>query len=356
MKFASIEAVLPGRKLGNDQVLQMIKEANKGSMSVPELFATVSSIKKFFTIAGTETRFVREKGEDAASLIERAGVLALRGASLDRNDIDLLIYVGIGRGFLEPSTANVFQDRLRLTNATCFDLLDACASWVRAVHVAKAFISGGFYKNVMILSGEFIYNENIGKHLRFDSIQDLEHKFAIFTIGEAATATILSETDLDDEYHASFKTYGNLRNLCMIPFPNVAEYNVSESDHNLTPFQFYSYSRRLLAEGTEKSIEHFYSDSKINSYNYDITFGHAASDFSVDEVNKRCNGDKRALFKIHSRFGNTISSSVPLAMATALKEKRLKNEDRVLIGMASAGLSTGWTRFRFLTDWSERAD
>jgi hypothetical protein len=35
-------------------------------------------------------------------------------------------------------------------------------------------------------------------------------------------------------------------------------------------------------------------------------------------------------------------------MAVALKENKLKHNDRVMIGMASAGLSTGWTRFRYL--------
>jgi 3-oxoacyl-[acyl-carrier-protein] synthase-3 len=95
-------------------------------------------------------------------------------------------------------------------------------------------------------------------------------------------------------------------------------------------------------------VEHFFSDPKVNSYDFDVSFAHAASDFSADEVNRACDKNKESLFKVHSRYGNTISSSVPLAMAVALKENKLKHNDRVMIGMASAGLSTGWTRFRYL--------
>jgi len=49
------------------------------------------------------------------------------------------MYVGIGRGVLEPASANIYQDMLGLANATAFDVLDACASWLRAVHIARVF-------------------------------------------------------------------------------------------------------------------------------------------------------------------------------------------------------------------------
>jgi 3-oxoacyl-[acyl-carrier-protein] synthase III len=39
---------------------------------------------------------------------------------------------------------------------------------------------------------------------------------------------------------------------------------------------------------------------------------------------------------------------VPLAMACALKEGRLKNNTNVLIGFGSAGVSTAWSKFKFL--------
>ena len=350
MNFLSIEATLPSKRLINEDILQMVIDENQQSLSSQELQSIIRLMKRFFSIAGTNTRYVREEGESAFSLIERAGASALKTANLCGKDIDLLIYVGIGRGFIEPATANIFQDRLNLTNATCFDLLDACASWVRALHVAKAFLVSGFYKRIMIISGEFLYNDNIDNHIKFKSIHDLQHMFAFFTMGEAATATILYESDEDDEYYASFKTYGNLRNLCMIPFPNVEEYNASKSDSTLKPFHFYSYSQELLAEGVEKSVTHCLEDDKINTYNPDIAFSHSASDFASDLVSSKLDGSGKLLFKTHGRFGNTVSSSIPLAMTTAVKENKLKHNDRVIIGMSSAGLSTGWTRFRFLNE------
>jgi 3-oxoacyl-[acyl-carrier-protein] synthase III len=350
MKFLSIKGALPGRRITNAEIIERIIHANKATLSEADMKALVRQVKFFFQVAGTESRFVREDHEDASTLIVDAGMSALRSARIDPKDIDLLIYVGIGRGFLEPSTANIFQDRLQLSNATCFDLLDACASWLRAVHVAKAFLENGAYRNIMILNGEFMHKENIESHLRFESLNELEHRFAMFTIGEAATATILSDSQDDDEYYASFKTFGQLRNLCMIPFPNVAAYNCSTEDANLKPFNFYSYSNKLINEGTELMIEHYNNDPEINRYNYDICFSHAASDAATQQVYTRCSMRKEApLIKTHCRFGNTISTSVPLAMSIALEEEKLKADDRIVIGVASAGLTTAWARFRFLT-------
>ena len=63
-------------------------------------------------------------------------------------------------GYIEPATANVFQKILKLNKATCFDILDACASWLRAIHVAHSFIKTGMYKRVMILNCEYKHRGN----------------------------------------------------------------------------------------------------------------------------------------------------------------------------------------------------
>jgi 3-oxoacyl-[acyl-carrier-protein] synthase III len=348
MIFSAISSKIPSIKLNNQDIIDMIADANRASMSSAQISILSRTMQHLFSMSGSQTRYMRSEDEKAADLIINAGLLALASAELDPKDIDLLIYVGIGRGFLEPSTAAIFQDRLKLSNATFFDILDACASWVRAVHIAKGLIEAKLYRRIMILNGEFLFKDNFHKHMIFESLNELNHKFALFTVGEAATATILSTNGCDDEYYASFKSYGQLRNLCMIPFPNINQYNDSDGDSQLIPFNFYSFSADLLKAGVVKSIDHFYSDENIKSYTYDISFSHAASDMATEEVNSRCGDNKTGLYKTHYRYGNTISASVPLAMSSAINEGKLKHNDRVIIGMASAGLTTGWTRFRYM--------
>ena len=116
--------------------------------------------------------------------------------------MDLLIYTGVARGWLEPATANLFQAELGLTNATCFDILDACASWIRSMAVADSFLQQGTYKTVMILTCELSANEYAEHELK--SVEELESFFSGYTIGEAATATILTADEPDNQDQVFF--------------------------------------------------------------------------------------------------------------------------------------------------------
>lgn len=346
MRFAAIEHRLPSLKVSNEDLIGEIMLRSRPHLSERGLEQLDKGLRALFQAAGTEVRYLRADGEKAFDFVVQAATSALRSARMAPSDIDLVIWVGVGRGFIEPATANVFQDALRLTNATCFDVLDACASWLRALHVAHAHIKSGDYRNVMILNGEFNFRDYAD--FEFKSVSDLRHNFPTFTIGEAATATIVSADSADDDFYASFRTYGDARNLCMIPLPNIDQFNgpvVPEPAKSLT---FFSYSMELFELGVSKLIEHFHTEPRIKEFFPDIVFGHAASDSATDRIAKGCNEKGASLhYFAHARFGNTVSASVPLAMSHAEREGRLKDGARVVVAMASAGLSTGWTRFTY---------
>jgi len=345
MKFMAVEAVLPSLALTNDDVLKQIISASSASLSALAQARLAVAFKILFDRAGTQVRYVRAQGESAADLTCRAGRKALEAATLSPTDIDLLMYVGVGRGFIEPATANVFQDRLGLKQATCFDVLDACASWLRALHIAHAFLRCGLYRHIMILNGEFNVKEYT--NFTFGSTADLHHNFAPFTIGEAATATIVGQSTQDAEYHATFRNWGALRHLCMIPLPNIRDYNGASTPAHARALAFYSYSRELFDQASTKLVAHFKSDALIHQYRPDIAFGHAASDAAAEQIARECGAAPSLFYRTHARFGNTVSASVPLAIASALHEGKLQDDMKIMIGMASAGMSTAWARFRF---------
>jgi len=154
MRFLAIEHVLPSEVVTNEFRLNEVVNKSKDYFSAADLNTLRERLVKVLKLAKTEIRYVRSPDEKAFGLGVKAGMRALQTAGLDPTDIDLMIYVGVGRGFLEPATANVFQDALGLTKATCFDVLDACASWLRAVDVAHSFLKTKIYKRIMILNCE----------------------------------------------------------------------------------------------------------------------------------------------------------------------------------------------------------
>lgn len=348
MKFCAIEYAIPGKRVTNADIVQEIISRSKAFLTQKALDLLAFRMDELFKKSITDVRYHRAKNERAIQFGIEAGKKALSSAGMSPDDIDLLIYVGVGRGYIEPATANVFQKQLQLKRATCFDILDACASWLRAIHVAHSFLKTGTYKNIMILNCEFNFREYA--NFEFKSVRDIEFNFPTFTIGEASTATILTASDDDDQYYASFRTWGDRHNLCKIPLPNFSEYSDGElrNGSEIEPLRFFSYGEKMFKFVFSRLCKHYREDAVLRSFKHEIVFSHAASDAMSQKVIESCKlGDDKG-YNTHERFGNTVSASVPLAMACALKDGRLENNSNVLVGFGSAGVSTAWSKFRFM--------
>src|SRR6478736_5407477 len=182
MKIVHVAHALPSRKVTNQDLIAEMVQRNRTRFSNKQLDELQQRMQLSFRISGTEVRYHRAEGEKAFSVGMKAGRLALERTGISPTEVDLLIYAGVGRGWLEPAMANIFQAELGLTRATCFDVLDACASWIRSLQLAKALIAAGVYRTVMILNCELNFRE----YANFDieRMEDLEYAFSAFTIGE----------------------------------------------------------------------------------------------------------------------------------------------------------------------------
>ena len=347
MRFLAIEHELPSRHVTNAEVISNVLQSSKQHLSSEELQTLEALMLSCFESTGTTVRYHRADGEEAAELASRAGLRAIASAGLDPLDIDLIIYVGIGRGVIEPASAYIFQDMLGLRNATAFDVLDACASWVRGLQLAHLYIESGIYRNVMILNAEFVGRESQRYELK--SLDEFVHWHPSITIGEAATATIVSASSRPDKYEASFRSWGEARDLCFVPLANHEGYFGKPLGIECAPGQFVSFGLRLMEFGTRKLVEHYEDLPQFEDFDADIVFGHSASDGMADYVLEACGIESERYQYGHRLFANTISASVPLSMSTAAKSGALKSGDKVLVLTASAGVTTALTKFVFET-------
>ena len=80
---------------------------------------------------------------------------------------------------------------------------------------------------------------------------------------------------------------------------------------------------------------------------YDVGFGHAASERSVEFIRRELGIDRNVYFATHARYGNTVSSSVPLGMSLALEQGRLERNHKVLVVVGASGISVGIATFTF---------
>jgi 3-oxoacyl-[acyl-carrier-protein] synthase III len=345
MRIETVQHVVPSRQITNEVVLEMIRERNRHQLDADALASLEQRVSKHLASAGTQLRYSADGTEKPIDCALNAGRKALAAANVSPADVDFLIYAGVGRGWLEPATANVIQHRLELTNATCFDLLDACASWLRALQVAHTYIRGGVYRRVLIVNCECGFRSFAD--LDFADRVDLEHRWAAFTIGEAATATLVSADHPDDDFYFTFKNFGEYFDLCMIPLENADDFLPSPLDRRYPPMKFFGRSRRLIATTVRKITEVYEADANLHGRRYDLCFGHAASERASAAIGCRLGLPRETYFQTHPGYGNTVSASIPLGMSLALAEGRLRRGHETLVVVGSAGIVVAIAAFTF---------
>jgi 3-oxoacyl-[acyl-carrier-protein] synthase III len=345
VKILTVQHAIPSTRITNDTVIAAIRERNR-HLDASQLAQIEDQLTLHMDLAGTQVRYVADVNESALERLLCAGRNALKEAALEPGEIDFLIYTGVGRGWLEPAMANVVQYGLRLDNATCFDVLDACLSWLRGLHIAHTFIRAGVYRRGLLVNCEC----GLSQYAELDvvDVEDFENRIAVFTIGEAATATIVTADDAPDDFYFVFKNFGEDYGLCMIPLENASAFMLGDSTAaNRRPLKFYSESKRLITTTLKRAVEVFQSDPRLSSETYDLIFAHAASEKANLMFGRRVGLDASKYYPTHPRYGNTVSASIPLGMSLALEEGRLQRGFKTLAAVGSAGVSIGFAAFTY---------
>ncbi len=337
MKIDSIGVRIPTRKITNDDVLQMLEQYSPEASTL--LVKTYQRIVRgLFSAAGSQVRHVRdeEKGEKASTFIIGAMTDALEKANLKAEDIDLLIYCGVGKGFLEPANAYLYAQKLGMT-ASCFDIVDACMSWIRALEISYEFFKSGRYKHIMIANGEFNIYHGFPDNFKIRDLRQVEYTFPTYTIGEAASATILSPSD--HEWKFAYKSVPALADLCTIPlagWDNFVEPGKRLGKNGL--YNFVSYGRELF-DAARKYLAPLVKELVKDLNDPDIYFPHAASDAAYLAASKDNSLPIEKMFaEVFPNYGNLVSASIPVGMDMALKSGRLHRGSKVVFCPASAGM------------------
>jgi 3-oxoacyl-[acyl-carrier-protein] synthase III len=326
-------------------VLAAVRQASRPHLPADDLDTVERLLRGCFDACGTTVRYHRAPGEVPFELAARAGELALERAGLAPEDIDLLLYTGVCRAVVEPAAATAYQARLGLTRATAFDVMDACASWVRCLELAQHLTATGAYRRIMILNAEFGGRESHRYELH--SLEEYLHWHPGVTVGEAATATIVTGSKhTPDFFETDFRTYGDRWRLCYVPLANADDYfGPDQAGEGVRPMQFVSHGMRLMEFATRRLVEHYRDRPQFAAFDADVVFAHSASDGMTRYVGEQCGIDPSRFLLGHHETANTVSASVPLAMSRALAAGQLQAGDRVLLLMASSGVTTALTKF-----------
>src|SRR5262245_38823112 len=134
MRLKSIGLVLPERLITNDYVVGQIEHYSKHTFC-GDIRLLSRSIFRLLQKSGAKTRYWSVPQRIPINYTADAVNTAINNSAIVRKDIELVIYAGVDRGFFEPANAYFLADYIGIHSAQCFDIVDACNGWSRALQV-----------------------------------------------------------------------------------------------------------------------------------------------------------------------------------------------------------------------------
>jgi 3-oxoacyl-[acyl-carrier-protein] synthase III len=346
MIFESVTASFPERKVSNDQMIDLIRHYSTDYAG--DLPKTLRGIKARLERSGLVTRNWLADGERPIDHVFQVVTTALEGSALRASDIELFIYVGIGEGFHKLGNSYILAKHLGMFNAECFDVLDACMSWTRAVALTNSLFKTRRIGNALIVNAEFNVMSGAASYpgnCKVGNPEELEYLLPSFTVGEAATATLLLPANADN-VSIAFRSKPDCADLCLIPAPGYQGFSaVSETVKDLGIGRFTALGRKIHEQIAEE-VPIVLRNSNVDLAGADVVFTHASSMTAWERIGQQ-EGFGEKIFHIYPETGNIGSASIPAAMALAEKAGKLHKTDKVAFLMGSAGMSFAAGHFVF---------
>jgi 3-oxoacyl-[acyl-carrier-protein] synthase-3 len=328
-------------------VLALLKEQSTPYLLKDDLQTVLEMALKAMTRAGCKTRHWCRPQEYCTDLGLRAARLALEDANLAPQAIEMIIFTGLSKAFVEPATAHVIKAELGAHQANAIDTQDACTSFVKSMELASALISSHRYRNVMIVCGERTFD-----FIDFSckTVDEFDWKVGGLTIGDAAGAMILQASDdveyVEDPYHWHFshKFLPNSYALCTVGL-----------NHPIGQrYRAISNARRLVRELSETVLQiapETFAQEKFRGFQCDNLFVHEIGTVGVDTISESLRRAEVAIPETFRSFfpeyGNVASASLPLGLMLAKKENRLKPKAHCMYICPSAGLQVSLGLFKY---------
>lgn len=340
MIISSIALRTPSVCVTNDGVLDRIRETNSGAPSA-KVERYCALVRQLLERTGIETRYIRDRkgGERGFDLMIEAANEAIGAAGLIPADIDLIIFCGVGRGFLEPANA-IFVAKALGINCDAFDVGEACMSWVRSLQLAHTMLKTGTHTNTLIVNAEFTVHEHgIPDALKICTDEVLKYTFPALTIGEAATATVVTAGEAPWTFR--FRSLPQLASLCTLPLPGYEDFCDAHASIGLNgPLRLVSFGADLSKAAVREMLQ-FINHTYPQPHSIDLWLPHTTSEPSVLSIARQLGVADKVYTKVFRQFGNLISASIPAAMRLAESDGVLRRGDRFVMCPATAGMVLG---------------
>lgn len=285
---------------------------------------------------GIRQRYLAGEGETTASLGEAAAREALDRAGLVIDDIDLIIVATSTPDNTFPATAVNIQHRLGMKHGVGFDLQAVCSGFVFALTTADAYIRTGLAKRVLVIGAE-----------TFSRILDWTDRTTCVLFGDGAGAIILeaaeSEGTIADRGVLTTKLRSDGSNKEKLYVDGGPSTTGTVGQLRMQGREVFKHAVGMITDVVEAAFE----ATGTTADDVDWLVPHQANIRIIDGSAKKLGIPLEKVVVTVDQHGNTSAASIPLALAVAAGDGRIKQGDLVLLEAMGGGFTWGAVLLRW---------
>ncbi len=320
--------------------MKMRKSSIVGTGSyVPKRVLTNADLEKMvdtsdewiITRTGIKERRIADESEAASDLAYEASIKAIEAANIKPEELDMIIVATITPDMIFPATACVLQKRLGIEGIAAFDLEVACSGFLYGISIASQFIATGACDTILVVAAEAL-----------SKIVDWEDRNTCVLFADGAGAAILKPfQDGNHIISSCLGADGGGADLVGVPaggsrLPASLE-TVKNRQHymKMNGNGLFKKAVKVMVQAADISLQR----GGLTYKDIDFFIPHQANIRIIKAVAKRIGLSMDKVCVNLDRYGNTSAASVAVALDEAVREKRIKRGDKVLLTCFGGGLS-----------------
>lgn len=295
------------------------------------------SAEKVANKVGITERHIAAADETATDMAYQAAE-QLFAQGVDRTSIDFVLLCTQSGDYFLPSSACILQDRLGLSkNCGAFDFNLGCSGYEYGLAIAKGLIVANIANNILLLTAE--------TYTKYLHAQDKGNR-TIF--GDGASATLVSTDGFAEIGEVVVGTDGSgadnliVRSLGARNKNPLNDAQLDEDGNVVSGDHLYMHGGNVFnftADVVPDMVEELLKKSGLQQDDVNLWVFHQANKYMINYLRKLLDIDKDKFYIFMEKVGNTVSSTIPIALCEARKEDKLHGN--VLLAGFGVGLSWG---------------
>lgn len=296
------------------------------------------TVEKIADKVGVNQRHVVAPDETALDMATLAAQKLFNQESVNKEKIDFILFCTQSGEYKLPTTACLLQERLGLsTNVGALDFNLGCSGYVYGLSLAKGLIASGVAKNVLLITAEtyskYLHKKDKGNRTIF---------------GDAATASLISINGDLEIAEFSLGTDGRGANNLIVETgasrcpdkKNDLTFDENGNPHS-ADYLFMNGAEifNFTLDAVPPLVKDTLAKNNLQKEEIDLFVFHQANKYMINFLRKKLKIEDEKFFVYLENVGNTVSSTIPIALCEARKENKVKGN--VLLAGFGVGYSWG---------------